>query len=270
MEYRTVSGTEPLRQGDVLEAVEAAPIWSRHLFVLTADCDFAHSKHQGRVTCIPFLTAEEYLLELHLPRLRERLLKKPITEFRSALAKINGPEITDDRLRQWVLEEPIEAIIATLEVSGSIADDLEIALESMRHLLQPCSSLDAAVKALIEAQMASASPPSRANATKKVRAAVRDAYVQPPGDAIFISAFAPANDSGYFAYFRHLEQVWEERIAVTPGLRSVDYRRVARLKDRYTHALVQRFAMVFMPIGLPDEYEEMRDVHSELIGDGLS
>ena len=78
VEYCNISGLEPLRQGDVLESVDGKPsMWQRHLLVITADCDFAHSKHQGRVTCIPILTTDEYFLEMAVPRLRNRLVKKP-------------------------------------------------------------------------------------------------------------------------------------------------------------------------------------------------
>lgn len=51
----------PLRQGDVLEASDpAASVWTRHLMIITADCDFANSKNAGRVTCVPLLAADEY------------------------------------------------------------------------------------------------------------------------------------------------------------------------------------------------------------------
>jgi hypothetical protein len=47
----------------------------------------------------------------------------------------------------------------------------------------------------------------------------------------------------------------------------VSYRRISHLRDRYIHALVQRFALVFMAIGLPKEYEEIRDLHSDILGE---
>jgi hypothetical protein len=66
---------------------------------------------------------------------------------------------------------------------------------------------------------------------------------------------------------RHLELLWEPEIAVGPTRVEHRFRRIAHLQDRYTHAMVQRFALVFMSIGLPREYEEVRDLHSELMGE---
>ncbi len=61
----------------------------------------------------------------------------------------------------------------------------------------------------------------------------------------------------------------EPTIALGPARRAMEYRRISRLEDRYTHALVQRFAMVFLSIGLPRDYEEMRDLHAESIEEYL-
>lgn len=90
-EYREVRSTESLRQGDVLEAVDAkASMWNRHLFVITADCDFAHHQNQARVTCIPLLTADEYLLEMRVPRLRDRFARKMLKDLRAILNRSGG------------------------------------------------------------------------------------------------------------------------------------------------------------------------------------
>src|SRR5258708_984972 len=98
-EYREVGVADPLRQGDVLEAVDiGASMWQRHLLVITADCDFAYAKHQGRVTCVPLLAAEEYLSEMQLPKIRERLIKQPLKEMRQILSKPGAPNISDRRL----------------------------------------------------------------------------------------------------------------------------------------------------------------------------
>ena len=109
----------------------------------------------------------------------------------------------------------------------------------------------------------------RGNAARKVSDRVKLAFAQTPGDALFLSAIAPAHEGGYFAYLRHLEQVWQPDISIGPAVKGAKYRRIARLQDRFTHALVQRFGLVFMSIGLPTEYEEMRTLHAELIGDGI-
>ena len=291
VEYRVVSGSEPLRQGDVLEAVDttvppgsqsqgpsefsepiaaAPPKWRKHLCVITADCDFAFKKHLGRVTCIPFLTRDDYLLEMHIPRLRERLVKKPLKEINKTLARMNGPRISESRLREWVSEEDPNAIVSSLQISGSEAESVLKSLASLRAFEAPAESLESATSALVNAQLMASTPPTRKNAIKTVQEALQGAFSQPSGDALFISAFAPGHDDGYFAYLRHLEQVWEPQIVTNSVRKVASYRRIARLQDRYIHALVQRFAMVFMSIGLPPEYEELRNLHSELLGEQIS
>lgn len=269
-EYRDVGGSEPLRQGDVLEAVDATTSkWQRHLIVITADCDFAHQKNHGRVTCIPLLRADEYQLEMQLPRLRDKLAKKPLAELQNILKRTNGPNVSEHRLREWACEVDADTIIRTLRLNEVDAEAARPALKCLRMIGSPAKNLVDAARTLVEAQMCAVQAPTRENAVKAVRAPLRDSYARPPGDAFFLSSFAPTHNLGYFAYLRHLEQVWEPEIATGPARRDVKYRRIARLRDRFILALVQRFAMVFMSIGLPAEYEEMRDLYSELMGDSF-
>lgn len=105
-EFRTIGVADPLRQGDVIEATDmGASMWHRHLLVITADCDFAHAKHQGRVTCVPLLRAEEYLVEMRVPRIREQIAKQQLKGLREILSKAGAPIISDRRLREWPGEE---------------------------------------------------------------------------------------------------------------------------------------------------------------------
>lgn len=268
VEYRTISGSDPLRQGDVLESVDSKPsMWERHLLVITADCDFAHSKHQGRVTCIPLLTTNEYLLEMAVPRLRDRLVKKPLGELQSILRRSGFPNATDQRVRAWVCEEDDDTIIADLGIGNEDRDVLVRTLSSIRMIDSPVATLEEATNALVEAQLLSSQPPKRSNAINNVLNPLRESFSHPPGDALFLSAVAPKQEIGYFAYLRHLEQVWEPEISIRPTRHEVKYRRISRLHDRFIHALVQKFAMVFMSVGLPDEYEDTRNLHSAMLGD---
>ena len=270
-EYCEVTVTDPLRQGDVLEAVGArASCWQRHLMVITADCDFAHDKHQGRVTCVPLLAKSEYHTELQLPKLRERLASKPLAELRKILATSSGPNISDQRLRAWVTEEDPDSIVSHLGLDGSAAEIASQSLISIRLLDSPGADLREAVSTLVDAQLRGPNPPNETNARRQVLDPMKAVYGQPPGDALFLNAIAPGMCDGYFAYLRHLEQVLEPAISIGPSRRGSEYRRIARLHDRFIHAVVQRFAMVFMAIGLPREYEELRDFHSELLGEDLS
>lgn len=270
-EYLEVSVTDPLRQGDVLEAVDVeASMWQRHLLVITADCDFAYAKHQGRVTCVPLLAAEEYLLEMQIPKLRERLAKQPLKEMRRILSQPGVPHISDQRLREWAIEETPADIVMRLELKQADAKEAMAALEAIRMIDTPTPTFKEAVDSLVEAQLVGASPPKRETAVKRVVNGLQEAYARPPGDALFLTAIAPGHDGGYFAYLRHIEQVREPEISLGPSRREARYRRVSRMRERFAHAIVQRFAMVFMSIGLPKQYEDLRDLYSEMLGDNFT
>src|SRR5262249_17463593 len=259
------------RQGDVLEAVDVgASMWQRHLLVITADCDFAYAKHQGRVTCVPLLGAEEYLSEMQIPKIRERLVQEPVKESGRILFASGMPNISDRRLRDWASEEAPADIVMRLELKQADAQKATAALEAIRMIDAPTLNLKEGVDSLVEAQLVGVSPPKRETAVKKVVNGLREAYGRPPGDALFLTAIAPGHDSGYFAYLRHIEQIWQPEISLGPSRREVRYRRISRMRERFAHALVQRFAMVFMSIGLPEQYEDLRDLYSEMLGDNFT
>jgi len=268
VEYRDVTVTEPLRQGDVIEATDAnAVMWQRHLLVITADCDFANAKNQGRVTCVPLLSQDEYLVEFQIPRIRDRVIDKSVSALTILLAKVNGPSISSRRLRQWPSEEEPSAIVATLGLRGTQADDAERLLSAVKAASDLPTNLDDAVERLIKAQVDVPNGKKSANAQREIIDSLKSHYINPPGDALFLSAIAPNLHDGYFVYLRHLEQIGQPDIAVTPTRSASAYRRLARLQDRYIHAVSQQFALVFMAIGLPREYEDTRNLHSEILGE---
>lgn len=268
VEYCQFSVSDSLRQGDVLEAKSTGvSMWQRHLLVITADCDLAHDKHNGRVTCVPLLRSDEYLLEFQIPRLRSRMGAKYVTALQAILKSTAASRISNKRLRAWATEEIPEEIVSALGLSGSNLQTALALLTSIRAVDEPATTLSDAVEALVRAQLHSPQPPKRENAVKTVTEFLKSAYLQPPGDALFVSSIAPGLEGGFFAYLRHLQQVPQEAVATGPTRSVIEHRRISRLADRYTLALVQRFALVFMSIGLPDDYEDMRNIHSELLGD---
>ena len=269
-EFVDVRSKEPLRQGDVLQATDSSAIkWQRHLLVITADCDFAYAKHQGRVTCIPLLTADEYLMEFHVPKIRDRLVKKPLQLLQTSLRTAGIKNLTSARVRQWILEDGADAAISSLSLAGAELSSAAEAIRAIELIDSLASNTTLAAEALVDAQLIGSNPPKRVNAVETVAAPLREAFLRPPGDAMFLSSIGRDHRQGYFAYLRHLEQVWEREISTGPTNREMKYRRISRVQDRFTHALVQKFGMVFMSIGLPTEYEEMRDLHADLVKVGL-
>jgi hypothetical protein len=267
VEHRSVKVSDALRQGDVLEAVDPeTPIWQRYLMVITADCDFAFDKHFGRVTCVPLLRADDYLLQFQIPKLRERLTRKPLSELLALIEAATSRRLTEYRLRQWIAEESAEEIADALGLTDGDREHAVLRLAMIQHADAEVPSLVGAIEQLTQAQIMISPTMKIENARGRVQQPLQQAYTHPPGDALFLSAIGESYADGYFAYLRHIEQVPEGAIALGPTRTTVSHRRISRLQDRYTHALVQRFALVFMSIGLPTEYEEMRDIHAELIG----
>ncbi|MRG60227.1 hypothetical protein GE115_10155 [Agromyces sp. CFH 90414] len=268
VEYREVRSTEPLRQGDVLEAVNTdASIWQRNLFVVTADCDLANEKHFGRITCVPLLATDDYLLELRLPRLRGILQRKLVGELLEMARSSDLPNLTEARALEWAVSSADGEIVRALGLDEPLVSAAERLIEGLRGLSADQRGVEEAVHALVAGHLACRKPPPREDARQRVLNSLSNSISNPPGDAMFLGSIAPSHEEGYFAYLRHLEQVWEHQIALGPSHRSVEYRRISRLQDRYAHALVQNFALVFMPIGMPPEYEQMRAFHSSLLGD---
>lgn len=270
-EYRSVAISEPLRQGDVLEKVsQESTVWNRHLLVITADCDFAHDKHQGRVTCVPLLTKGEYLLELLFPKIREQAMEKLVDAARKILDDLEAPDVSELRLKAWPQEQMTEDILCLLSIPEDKKGILGGIIDGIRELNAVPVSVPEAVNALVSAQLRLPNAQSEKNIRSTIRNRLRDAFRQTPGDALFLSALAERYDEGYFAYLRHFEQIWEPDISLGPSRSVLEYRRLSRIRENYTHAIAQRFALVFMSIGMPSAYEEMRDVHADILMEEIS
>jgi len=262
-EWQEVLPGAPLRQGDLLESTsDAANPWDRHLVVITADCDLANSKHQGRVTCVPLLSVDEYLLRFTIPRLLEKVREKHLTQLEAICAR-SGTHPSRERLRAWPSEATDDEIVAATGVGASDAVVLKACTRGIRTLAGPWDTVSLAVKALTESEQLSPQPQGADKYRNSLSSALRSPFTNPPGDALFISAFAPGQDEGYFAYLRHIEHIHESDIATQPTRSEAKFRRLARFTDRFTYAIVQRFASVFATIGLPSDYEEMRNFYSD-------
>lgn len=270
-EYRSVAISEPLRQGDVLEKVsQESTVWNRHLLVITADCDFAHDKHQGRVTCVPLLTKGEYLLELLFPKIREQVMEKLVNAARKILHDLEAPDVSEPRLKAWPQEQLTEDILSLLSIPEGKKGILGGIIDGIRELSMIPASVSEAVNTLVSVQRRLPNAQSETNIRSAIRNRLQNAFRQPPGDALFLSALAERYDEGYFAYLRHFEQIWEPEISLGPSRSLAEYRRLSRIQENYTHAIAQRFALVFMSIGMPNAYEEMRDIHADLLIEEIS
>lgn len=255
----------PLRQGDVIEATdERASPWTRHLLVITADCDLANNKNSGRVTCVPLLSTEDYLLQIYFPEQRRKVLDRFANEFNSELARLGKNPLSSSRIIEWALEASAWLELATaLDLPSEDAQEAEKKFDGIRLLDVPSATVHEALDNIVDAQLLHTGPRKREAIVAATHDAIGNRFRNTPGDALFLRSIAPTYDFGYFAYLRHIEQIWEPKIAISPMQTGVTHRRIGALADRFAHAVVQRFAMVFMPIGLPVDYEESRNAFSD-------
>ena len=185
VEYRSVSITEPLRQGDVLERVaDDATAWNRHLLVMTADCDFAHDKHHGRVTCVPLMTKDEYLLELQIPKFRHQALVKLVAALQEVLESLGRTGISATRLREWPREQSTDAILKLLAISGDKRDVVGGMVDAIRELGSAASTVAEATAVLVQAQRRLPNAQSEKNLRTNLVGRLQNAFKQPPGDAL--------------------------------------------------------------------------------------
>lgn len=255
----------PLRQGDVIEAADdGASPWTRHLLVITADCDLANNKNSGRVTCIPLLSADDYLLHIYFPEQQRKILDRFASEFNSEIVRHGKNSLSPARILEWTLEVSAWPELAiALDLPSDKTQEAEKKFNGIRLLNNAKATVNETLENLVEAQLLHTGPKKRDVLTAAAHDAVANRFRNTPGDALFLRSIAPNYDSGYFAYLRHIEQIWEQKIAISPMQTEVTHRRIGALVDRFAHAVVQRFAMVFMPIGLPTDYEESRNAFSD-------
>lgn len=239
--------------------------------VVTADCDLAYAKHSGRITCVPLLTADEYLLEIYFPELRKPVTERHAREFAAALNSAGGRTMSEGRIVEWCLEvEHGDQVSAAFDVAEDVRQLIENSCNGIRLANSHCDTVEKAVTNLVDSQSLHSNPKAATTLRRTITGGIQQRFTQPRGDSLFLNSIAPGYEDGYFAYLRHIEQVWEADVALRPARRIDGHRRIGALSDRFAHAVVQRFAMVFMPIGLPDTYEAVRNSFAENLGKELN
>lgn len=267
-EYVELLGDEPLAQGDVIRAIgNGGDLWLGLLIVVTADCDLAHHKHGGTISCVPVLEASEYanlfLIAPDMLRIKDRLVERLSGEFHAAQAAASGDEqytpLTPKRVAEWVSEADDETIQRTFtELNLAKATPL---IAALRQIADPAAVTHAqSLEVLAAAKHAVGDHKSLLEAQKSIHKNFTSQFSKLPGDAMFLHRLAVDLNEGYVAYLRRIVDVQETNVAVNvPEMEAGrGYERVARLTSPYIYGLTQKLANVFSSIGLPDEYELAR------------
>ena len=123
----------PLRQGDVFEWNIARDRWTRWGILLTADCDFAQSTHNGILSYVPLLEVKDYLAEMRLPLLVEKSLTKVEDKLCTMLWKLQSSQaqfpvpIARDVAIEWIRRDSIQDIARALELK-TLPENLQKAI----------------------------------------------------------------------------------------------------------------------------------------------
>lgn len=262
-----LAGT-PLRQGDVIAPmVKSADPWSGLAIVVTADCDLARNKHNGRLSCVPVLEVEVYLSLLYMPSRISKLipviesqLGAIVREYQSRIPGFDVP-MDDKAVGAWVSETTDGQVEAALSIDGNDKLTFGNLADTYRRSISALSSdFGTQFIALREMQFSLGHHKSRDLSEKSILRDIGQTVQRLPGDAMYINALSDDMTAGYICYLRVLRELSNDEIAVRNTMRSfrIRYERISRLRAPFIYALSQQLGNVFSSIGLPDEYEAAR------------
>jgi hypothetical protein len=271
-EWSHLTAQEPIRQGDILRAIASdGDPWRQWLIVITADCDLAHAKHDGALSCVSVLHHLDYLSRFRAEKLSASLEDRIIREILKALDAPDlpsRPQITPARMSSWITEvEPAE-IISTLKISKPLQTKTLGYIQSYRDLIKAKGSgeLHLLMDAFASAKVAIGAGKSKSDARLSVSKELASSLKTLPGDAIFISSLADDARDGYVAYLRRIHEVRDHDVVRSSVSipKGAQFSRMGRLTAPYIYALTQQVGSVFGAIGLPTEYEMQRSETIEL------
>lgn len=265
----------PIRQGDVLSAVASdTDEWHQLLVVITADCDLAHAKHGGALTCVPIITLPYYLIRFRIEKTRESLQRRLIDAILDCLRHPGDREtearISPKRMLAWLAEDDQEEIMASLDewVSDTKISDLLRVAQGIIRLQEASLSLVLDRLAAVKVYLGDAK--DDASARSKLASDLASTLKDLPGDILFLNEISAIHNEGYVVYLRRVVEVADASVATAFSRipHNAQYVRVSRLRSPYIYALTQQFATVFSAIGLPTSYEEARECLSARIKSG--
>lgn len=264
-EWSAVLASDPIRQGDIVEALDSSvDSWTRRYIVVTADCDLAHDKHGGYLSCVPVVDVDDYIVDLRshaLTRVTTRRLFERIHEALSPSdsSAPDGFKVSPRRLEEWLLEEEPHTICDVAGVPEGSRDEIVCSMQALKHLTTTkFSSVGGLVEALGAAKLRTGEGKTAERARASAAKDIANSLQTLPGDAMFLSSIGDGRSTGYVAYLRRVRELHDGSVATSMrGLPfHAEYVRLGRLEPTFIHALTQRLASVFGSIGLPTGYED--------------
>lgn len=261
-----------IRQGDILAAMGGdLDKWHQMLVVITADCDLANAKHGGALTCLPIIPLTEYLAQFRAEKSKAVLFHRLVGAI---LSSISGPEsnqsghaISPQRMAAWLEEDSPEQILAALDgwTLGPQVPELMALAQGLTRTQQ--GDLSSVLSSMAAAKVGLGDARDLSKARHSLATELASTLRSLPGDILMLNEVSAAHVVGYVAYLRRVIEIAEPLVATTycriPS--ETQYVRISRLRSPYIYALTQRFSSVFSSIGLPQAYEEARELIAESI-----
>jgi hypothetical protein len=276
-EWSHLRAQEPIRQGDILRAIASdGDPWRRWLIVITADCDLAHAKHDGALSCVSVLHHLDYISRFRTEKVSSAIEDRIIREILKIVSAApfdspdmqSRPKVSPPRMSAWIMEADPAEILSTLGISNSPGTKMHLYMQCYRDLVKGRESgeisllLDAFASAKFAMGEGKSKNSTRAGVAKELAASLKTL----PGDAIFISSLADDARDGYVAYLRRIHEVQDHHVtrSTVSVPKDAQFYRMGRLTAPYIYALTQQVGTVFGAIGLPTEYEIKRSETVEL------
>ncbi len=259
--YQDLGRNSPLRQGDILKRrTEHAPQW---LFLLTADCDIANSKHGGNLTCLPVISATEYLNIWACTR-SDVFAQKACDSACKIIHELElgrNPQalrLSRNELDRWLTADGVEGIISLLAFSDRKPE--KRCREQLEHFQQLTDHESSGMSRLRYAWNVAGK--SLANQQSDVREAVSGIS----DDWFFVPHIPGSHDVGFVIDLRRpvmvdINSVFaHETDAKVLDADENSYVRTGRFADYIRFSVSQSFASLFARIGMISAFEAERDL----------
>ena len=266
-----VAPSVELRQGDVLSILnkEHAPYDAELCVVITADCDFAQSKHYGHVLLCPIISANSYYEVIwcakRLENFREKILQRLRKEFN---------ELFDKNLLRSPLSDRAFGIICSSELAlRESLGGLKLSLGKIEELAHQVASLERCGEVCGNLLALAA---GSAHSQRKSLSAIReklfyDFKADLARDAIDVVAVhddLSGDNVLHVVLLRAPFSVPAQHISLGRiDKEDISCCRVGRFAPEIKYLIAQKFGTLFSRVGMKSEIEVDRNAAIELLKD---
>lgn len=269
-ETEYIASDAPFGQGDIIQLKERPH--PPHLgVVINADCDLLHQKTDGVCSYLPIYSFEEYLLNFWINRFLESQKHQILIQIAQAIGQ---PSSELDTLKQWLESDDHPSLSDRLteefELKPKIRPTLTRLVERYTSTFSPHKSPIQSFSSICHAQK----EPIHF-ARNQLMASCKEM-----GQAhLFINEIYSRSQLGYVVRLRRIYSIQtdkyfrsEHELLISSDSDISCALRIARLSTVMRFRLIQLFLHHFTRVGLPDEFNDMRqliidDVATTLVGE---